>query len=139
MAKGAQKSLAVARGGNETILLVEDDPSLRVSVRKALAQLGYRILEAPTGVKGLEMWRENRSEISLLLTDLVMPDGMTGKDLAQSILQEDPKLKVIYMSGYSATVVGKDFPLQEGVNYLTKPFPALKLAQTVRGILDSNQ
>jgi two-component system cell cycle sensor histidine kinase/response regulator CckA len=74
----------------------------------------------------------------LLLTDLVMPDGMTGKDLAQRILQENPKMKVIYMSGYSAEVVGKDFPLKEGVNFLTKPFQALKLAQTVRNCLDKN-
>jgi PAS domain S-box-containing protein len=135
--KFAQPALAEMRGGNETILLAEDDPSLRVSVRKALSQLGYRILEAPTGVKALEVWRENRDEIRLLLTDLVMPDGMTGKNLAQRILQENPKLQVIYMSGYSAEVVGKDFSLKEGVNFLTKPFQASKLAQTVRDSLDN--
>jgi CheY-like chemotaxis protein len=129
-------SLTAMRGGNETILLVEDDPALRVSVRKALSQIGYHILEAPTGVKALEVWNENRDEIRLLLTDLVMPDGMTGKDLAQRILQENPRLKVIYMSGYSAEVVGKDFPLKEGVNFLTKPFQAQKLAQTIRESLD---
>jgi len=138
---GGSKSLQTApttmRGGNETILLAEDDPALRISVRKALSQLGYRILEAPTGVKALEVWKESRAEIRLLLTDLVMPDGMTGKDLAQRILQEDPKLKVIYMSGYSAEVVGKDFPLKEGVNFLTKPFQAFKLAQTIRELLDA--
>ena len=124
------------RGGNETILLAEDDLSLRVSIRKALSQLGYRIIEAPTGVKALEVWKENGDEIQLLLTDLVMPDGMTGKDLAQRILQENPNLKVIYMSGYSAEVVGKDFPLKEGLNFLTKPFQAAKLAQTIRDSLD---
>jgi signal transduction histidine kinase/ActR/RegA family two-component response regulator len=135
-AKTSPLALTTTSGGNETILLVEDDPSLRASVRKALSQLGYRILEAPTGVKALEVWKENRSEIRLLLTDLVMPDKMTGKDLAQRILQENPKLKVIYMSGYSAEVVGKDFPLKEGVNFLTKPFQASKLAQTIRDSLD---
>jgi PAS domain S-box-containing protein len=135
--KSAQPALTEMRGGNETILLAEDDPSLRVSVRKALSQLGYRILEAPTGVKALEVWKENRDEVRLLVTDLVMPDGMTGKDLAQRILQENPKLKVIYMSGYSAEVVGKDFPLKEGVNFLTKPFQASKLAQIVRESLDA--
>jgi FixJ family two-component response regulator len=61
---------------------------------------------------------------------------MSGKDLAQRILQENPKLKVIYLSGYSAEVVGKDFPLKEGVNFLTKPFQALKLVQTIRNNLD---
>jgi PAS domain S-box-containing protein len=134
--KTSQPALTAPRGGNETILLAEDDPALRVSVRKALSQLGYRILEAPTGRKALEVWKENRDEIRLLLTDLVMPDGMSGKDLAQRILKENPKLKVIYMSGYSAEVVGKDFPLKEGVNFLTKPFQATKLAQTIRDSLD---
>jgi len=84
----------------------------------------------------LEVWKQNRTEIRLLLTDLVMPDSMTGKDLAQRILQEDPKVKVIYMSGYSAEVVGKDFPLKEGVNFLTKPFAAAKLTDAIRNCLD---
>ena len=73
----------------------------------------------------------------MLLTDLVMPDGMTGKVLAQRVLQENPKLKVIYMSGYSAEVVGKDFPLEEGVNFLNKPFTAQKLTQTIRNSFEA--
>jgi len=132
----SQPASSVMDGGNETILVVEDDPSLRLSVRKALAQLGYRILEAPTGVKALEVWRQNRGDIRLLLTDLVMPDGMTGKDLAQRLLKEEPNLKVIYMSGYTADILGKDFPLDQGVNFLSKPFQALKLAHTIRDCLD---
>jgi two-component system cell cycle sensor histidine kinase/response regulator CckA len=134
--KPARSTLAAISGGNETILLVEDDPALRLTVRMTLSRLGYRILEAPTGVKALEIWKENRDEIRLLLTDLVMPDGMTGRNLAQLVLQESPKLKVIYMSGYSAEVAGKDFPLKEGVNFLTKPFQAHMLAQTIRDSLD---
>jgi PAS domain S-box-containing protein len=133
----APSAVTARRGGGETVLLVEDDPSLRVSVRKSLSQLGYRILEAPTGIKALEVWKQNRDEIRLLLTDLVMPDGMTGKDLAQRVLGENPDLKVIYMSGYSAEVVGKDFPLKEGDNFLTKPFQASKLARTIREKLDA--
>jgi two-component system, cell cycle sensor histidine kinase and response regulator CckA len=73
----------------------------------------------------------------LLLTDLVMPDRMTGRDLAQRILQENSKMNVIYMSGYSAEVVGRDFPLKEGDNFLTKPFQAAKLAKTIREKLDA--
>ena len=135
--KSASPMLAALRGGPETILLAEDDPALRVAVSKTLSQLGYRMLEAANGVKALEVWQEHRDEISLLLTDLVMPDGMNGKDLAQRLLQDNPKLKVIYMSGYSAEVVGRDFPLAEDVNFLTKPFPAHKLAQTIRDRLDA--
>ena len=125
------------RGGPETILLVEDDIALRLSVRQALARLGYRILEAPTGVKALEVWSQNHDEIRLLLTDLIMPDGMTGKDLALRLSQENPALKVVYMSGYSAEVAGQDFPLHEGVNFLAKPFQGHKLARIIREKLDA--
>ncbi len=123
-------------GGKETILVVEDEPALRLTVRKTLAQLGYRVLEAPTGVAALEVWKQNMDEIRLLLTDLVMPDRMTGKELAQRILREKPGLKVVYMSGYSADLAGKDFVLTEGSNFLTKPFTSLKLARIIRGRLD---
>jgi PAS domain S-box-containing protein len=123
-------------GGGETILLVEDDPSLCAAVRKILSQLGYRILEARTGVSALEVWRQNRDEIRLLLTDMVMPDGMNGKELARQLLKENPQLKVIYASGYSADIAAGDLPLQEGVNFLTKPYETHALAQTVRNCLD---
>ena len=135
-AKSSAAAPTAVRGGNETILLVEDELSLRVSVRMTLSRLGYRILEAPTGVKALEVWKENHDEIRLLLTDLVMPDGMTGIDLAQRLLQDNSELKVIYMSGYSAEVAGREFPMQEGVNFLSKPFESPKLAQTIRDNLD---
>ena len=131
-------ALTSMRGGNETILLVEDDAFLRASVRKALLQLGYRVLEAINGIEALEVWKQHREEIHLLLTDLVMPGGMTGKDLAERLLNENPKLKVIYTSGYSVNVVGRDFPLEEGVNFLAKPFGTHKLVQTVRKKLDAN-
>jgi CheY-like chemotaxis protein len=127
---------ATASGGTETILLVEDDDALRASVRKSLAQLGYRLLEAASGSAALQVWRQHRDEIHLLLTDLVMPGGMSGKELGERLLQENPKLKVIYASGYSAEVAGKDFPLAEGVNFLAKPFPVQTLAQMIRASLD---
>lgn len=122
--------------GTETILLVEDEPALRVTIRTALSRLGYRILEAATGVKALEIWRQHAGRIQLLLTDLVMPEGVNGRDLADRLLHEAPTLKVIYMSGYSADVVSKTFPLEEGVNFLAKPFQASKLASTIRTVLD---
>jgi CheY-like chemotaxis protein len=131
-----QSTLAAAAGGNETILLVEDDAALRAAVRQALSQLGYHLLEAAHGSEALAVWEEHRAEIHLLLTDLVMPGGMSGKELSERLRQENPKLKVIYTSGYSAEVVGKDFPLEEGVNFLAKPFPAQALAQTIRNCLN---
>ena len=136
-AAASPPTLNMVRGGKETILLVEDDLSLRISIRKALLQLGYRILEAPTGVKALKVWQQNRAEIRLLLTDLVMPDGMSGTELGQRLLQENPQLNVIYMSGYSTEVVSGSHPFEEGVNFFTKPFPAEKLAEAVRRLLDA--
>jgi nitrogen-specific signal transduction histidine kinase/ActR/RegA family two-component response regulator len=134
--KFIKKPPAAAPTGHETILLVEDEPSLRILLGKSLARLGYRVLEAATGVKAMEVWKEHQGEIQMLLTDLMMPDGMTGRELGQRLLQENPKLKVIYMSGYSADIIAKDFPLQEGVNFLIKPFQVQQLAQTIRQSLD---
>ena len=146
-----QPMTETARGGGETILLVEDEAKLRASVQKILSRLGYNVLEAANGVEALEVWKKHCNEvrlaqkvwnqqrdgIHLLLTDMVMPGGMTGKELGERLLTENPKLKVIYASGYSSEVAGKDFPLEEGVNFLTKPFEATKLAQTIRESLDA--
>ena len=131
-----QKMPASIPAGKETILLAEDEPALRATVRITLARLGYRVLEAPTGAKALELWQEHGDEIQLLLTDLMMPDGMNGKELAQRLLKKTPKLKVIYMSGYSADIVDQDFPVQIGVNFLAKPFQTAELAQIIRDSLD---
>ena len=136
--KPSQAGPIAVNGGNEMILLAEDDPAVRLSVRRSLSKLGYRVVEAPTGIKALEVWKQNRDEIRLLLTDLVMPDGMSGKDLAQHILRESPGLKVIYMSGYGADVIGRDSPMKDGIDFLTKPFAADKLAKVVRRCLDTN-
>ena len=116
---------------------MEDEPSLRALVQKVLTHLGCRVLATPTGVSALELWKQHCDEIRLLLTDLIMPDGINGRELAKRLLQENPKLKVIYTSGYSAEIVGKDFFLREDVNFLAKPFEAHKLAQAVRTRLDS--
>jgi len=135
--KAIWPSLPPTRNGSETILLVEDDPSLRATMQTALSRFGYRILTASSGAEALEVWKQHRIEIHLLLTDMVMPDGMNGKELAERLLQENPKLKVIYASGYSADIARKTLHLQEGVNFVAKPFEAHKLAQTIRNCLDS--
>ena len=135
----ASPAPAEIRGGTETILLAEDDASVRGTIQKSLANLGYRVLEATNGAEAVEVWRRHRDEIHLLLTDIMMPGGMTGRELATQLLKENPKLKVIYASGYSAEIGGKDFPLEEGANYLAKPFVRSKLAQTVRNCLDAKE
>jgi two-component system, cell cycle sensor histidine kinase and response regulator CckA len=132
-----QPELASRRGGDETILLVEDEPLVRNSLRLSLAQLGYRVLEASNGTEALERAKQHPAEIHLLLTDLVMPGGMTGTDLAARLVRDNSSLKVIYTSGYSSGIITGKLSLQEGVNFLNKPFDAHKLAQTVRSCLDN--
>jgi CheY-like chemotaxis protein len=135
--KPDQPVLTAMPGGDETILLVEDDNFLRPAIHKTLSQLGYRVLGACSGAEALKVWNDHHDEIHLLMTDLVLPGGTTGKDLSKRLLRNKPTLKVIFASGYSAEIVGKDFSLKEGVNFLTKPFQAFKLAQMVRRTLDA--
>ena len=126
---------AAMLGGNETILLVEDELAVRSALRITLKRLSYQVLEAANGQEALAIWKQHRDEIRLLLTDLVMPGTMSGKELAALLLKENPKLKVIYASGYSGEVAGDDLVLEEGVNFLSKPFRAHQLAQVIRNNL----
>jgi two-component system cell cycle sensor histidine kinase/response regulator CckA len=125
------------RGGTETILLVEDEPALRAMARTALENYGYKILEAASGPDALAIWAEADDQINLLFTDMVMPGGMTGRDLAVAIHKKKPGLKVLYSSGYSVNLIQADFALKEGVNFLAKPYNTTTLAQVVRSCLDS--
>ena len=136
--KTTSRTGATAPRGTETILLVEDEPPMRDIVQIYLTKLGYQVIAAPTGVKAMEVWKEHRQKIRLLLTDMVMPDGMTGNELAERLLRDNPQLKVIYTSGYSPEIAGKDLPIQEGVNFIAKPFESYLLAQTIRNRLDQS-
>lgn len=131
------QKIEAVRKGTETILLVEDEPAVRMLVCMVLENAGYKILEAASGVEALKFWRTHRADISLILTDFVMPDGMSGRQLAEQVLAEEPNLRVIFTSGYNQEVGGADFVLQEGVNFLAKPFELAKLVSTVRRSLDS--
>jgi len=126
------------RGGDETILVVEDEASLRELVREVLRKKGYTVLEAATGVQALKVWQQHKDNIDLLLTDMMMPEGVSGSELAKKVLAEKPSLKVIYSSGYSLDVISPDFTVKEGANYLQKPYHPEALARTVRSRLDSH-
>jgi two-component system cell cycle sensor histidine kinase/response regulator CckA len=128
---------AAVRGGNETILVVEDELPVRELVCSLLSARGYKILQAESGAKALELWKTTKEKIDLVLTDLVMPDRVNGRELAEKLWTERPKLKVIFTSGYSADVVGNDFVLRDGLNYLQKPYHPIKLARAVRECLDA--
>jgi DNA-binding NtrC family response regulator len=131
----AQVQEAVPRG-NETILLVEDDSDLHVSVQTILSRLGYRILGVPNGAKALEAWHEHQNIIQLMITDLVMPGGMTGMELAKRVRADNPNLKVICITGYSAELAATNALLPDGLICLNKPFQALQLASAIRNCLD---
>jgi PAS domain S-box-containing protein len=124
-------------GGNETILLVEDEPALRELVQEILEKKGYTVLAAGTGAQAFKLWQEQHARINLLLTDMMMPEGLSGRELAEKLLAERPGLKVVYTSGYSLDVVSPGFVFQRGQTFLQKPYHPETLAQTVRECLDA--
>jgi len=127
----------VAPGGTETILVVEDEPALRELVQEILQKKGYRVLDAATGVEALKLWEQHKEDIDLLLTDMMMPDGVGGRELAERVLEERADLKVIYSSGYSLDSVGNGTQLGDGRNFLQKPYDPETLAQMVRDCLNA--
>jgi signal transduction histidine kinase/CheY-like chemotaxis protein len=132
----AQFPLPAARR-DATILVAEDEPALRELVVDILELCGYHVYQAGTGVEAIKVWRQHKEEIDLLLTDIVMPQGISGRQLAEQLQAENPKLKVISTSGYTPGISGKDIAMLEGLNFLPKPYPPGRLAQLVRECLDA--
>jgi len=128
---------ATLRRGSETILVAEDEDALREMVAKILELQGYVVLEASSGHHAIEVWDQASRPIDLLLTDMIMPGSIMGGELAERLKARCPSLKVIYTSGYSPGMAGKDISLLEGRNFLPKPYTIGKLAQFVRECLDA--
>ncbi len=124
--------------GTETVLVAEDDPLLLPLARELLMKLGYRVLEARDSTQALAVARGHQSEIHLLVSDVVMPGG-GGFQLAQQLLVERPKMRVLYMSGYTDEAVVRHGLLERGLNYLQKPFTPAVLARRVRDVLDAKE
>ena len=123
-------------GGTEMILLVEYEESLRKLALKILRTHGYSVVEATDGVNALEIAnREDHPEIDLLVTDVIMPK-MGGKELSEKLFEEYPKLKVLYICGYTDNAIAHYGVLDEGVSLLQKPFSPQSLAKKVREVLD---
>ena len=121
---------------NETILLVEDEFSLRRAVAKVLRRLGYRVLEAGDGQEAIEVWQKAAEHIDLLFSDMMMPEGVSGLDLAQKLREQQPDLKVIISSGYNAEMAGGPRPTAGGIVYLDKPYQIAVMSKAIRECLE---
>lgn len=124
------------RRGDETILVVEDEPAVRSLVRRVLQKQGYRVIAASNGAEALRMVGAYGGRIHLLLTDVVMPE-MGGHDLAERLAPERPDMKILYMSGYAEDAIVVNHVLQPGFAFLPKPFAPDTLAAKVRETLES--
>src|ERR1041385_67937 len=122
-------------GGSETILVVEDDPSLRELIVALLEESGYKVIEALDPKEAIEIARKKK-RIHLLLTDVIMPD-MGGGELAQQISQLRPDVKVLFMSGYSGDLIASHGILEAATNLVEKPFTKHTLLSKLRSVLDS--
>ncbi|MDZ4198100.1 MAG: PAS domain S-box protein, partial [Kiritimatiellia bacterium] len=123
--------------GTETLLLVEDEKSVRTITTRLLEQLGYRVLTAETPIEAFRMAESHVGPLPLLITDVVMP-GMNGRDLALKLSETRPELKTLFISGYSAGIIAQRGILEETVHFLSKPFTRDALARKVREALDAN-
>ena len=135
-ALGAPSEAAVPVPGTETILLVEDEANLRYLARQFLEKQGYRVIDAADGAVAMQIAVAHEGVIHLLLTDVIMP-GMNGRELAQRISEIRPNVKILYMSGYTENVIGRNGTLDAGVRLLQKPFTLRDLKTKVREVLDS--
>jgi PAS domain S-box-containing protein len=129
------EKIAVIRG-HETILLVEDETILRQLVAKGLRLQGYHVLEADNGQAAMKLWQEHSQQIDLLFSDMRMPNGMSGLDLAEKLRADKPNLKVIISSGYIVETAGHGKPTAGGIVYFHKPYEFEVLSKIVRDCLD---
>lgn len=123
-------------GGLETILLVEDEKSVRVTTRIFLQNLGYTVLAAEDPDEALRLAAGHKTKIDLVITDVVMP-GMNGRELAARLAEIYPRMECLFMSGYTADVIAHHGILEKNVHFLSKPFSRNELARKVREVLDA--
>ena len=123
--------------GNETLLVVEDDDTVRKTLSLYLKKYGYKVLKAKNGIEAMAVCKRYKGVIHLLLTDVIMP-GMNGRELAEKIQKLQTNIKILFMSGYTDNVIVKNGILEPNMNFLQKPFIAEKLAKKIREVLDES-
>lgn len=119
----------------KTILVVEDEPDLLEIMQEFLTMAGFTVLSASSVPAALEIWEKKSAEITLVLTDVTLPDGTTGVALAEKFRVSNPALKIIYTSGHSADTVAMRYALPESARFLQKPFHPSVLVETVETYL----
>ncbi len=124
--------------GHETLLLVEDEEPILQMTKEMIERQGYTVLAASTPGEALRLAREHAGEIHLVLTDIVMPE-MNGRDLAAELLSLHPRIKRLFMSGYTADVIADNGILHDGVHFIQKPFSGTELAARIRAALDAGE
>ena len=132
----AEPTLTFSLDGQETVLLVEDQPEVRQAVRDMLQRYGYTVIEASRGEEALLVIEQHVGPVHLLLTDVVMP-SMTGRELASRLLASHRDVRVLYMSGYTNEAIVRHGSLEQGVAFIQKPFTPPELARRVREVLDA--
>jgi DNA-binding NtrC family response regulator len=132
MEKGIEEGLP---RGDETILIVEDNDEVRKVTGRILRMQGFKVLEASNPNAAFSTCNQHEGPIHLMITDVVMPD-MNGPDLAKRIISQYPEMKVLYMSGYVKNFISYQGILEEGIEYIQKPFTVNDLAKKVREVLD---
>ncbi len=120
-----------------TVLLVEDEPAVGELAKTILERQGHRVYSAETGEEALALWAEHSDEIGLLMVDMILPDKTTGSELAHTMLQTNPNLKVLYTSGYESSFLKTEVALEEGTNFLQKPYSIRHFTETVRRCLQA--
>jgi CheY-like chemotaxis protein len=133
----AEPPVITSTRGSETVLLVEDDSQVRELTRTVLVGCGYSVLAPTDAGAALAMADKHVTAIRLLLTDVVMP-GMNGRELARHLVERNPRIKVLYMSGYTEYTIGRHGVLEPGTYFLQKPFTPAALGSKVREILDDS-
>ena len=135
VAEAVPEPVLPVSGGTETILMAEDDGVVRKFARELLEEYGYTFIEAVDGEDAVQKFKENREDISLILSDVIMP-RKNGREILEEVRQIKPAIKVLFISGYTSNVMHEKGILEEGMDFLAKPFVKDELLRKVREVLD---
>ncbi|HEY1534156.1 MAG TPA: ATP-binding protein, partial [Polyangiaceae bacterium] len=138
LAEPPLKARSVAKSGNETVLIVEDEDGIRALTARILRNAGYTVLAAENGGEALALVEKHTGKVDLLLTDVVMPQ-MSGRQIAERLASIQPGLKVLYMSGYTDEIIDHHGVLDAGMRLIGKPFVAADMTRKVRAVLDEGR